>query len=354
METNKQSRSSLGIKLGTRLVARTARLLALVVLGTALVGAAGCGGGGGGAADPTDPSTAGSGSTSAAKSTGSSTTTSAGGPAARVGSPSASPSGAAASPAGTTTAAGAASPAAGTSTAPAAAPAPAAASGSAATGTIIPLYSAPASGTWDAVIAAKQAHPSVPALAVINPANGPGTAALSDYMAGIAKLTAAGVKVIGYVHTSYGARAAADVEADVARWKSLYTGVTGIFFDEMANVAGQESYYQGLSSNARGQGFDFTIGNPGADGAASYVGTVDVILVYENRGVPAAAALAGWHTGYDRHNFGVIPYGVPSLDASFVKSASTDVGYVYVQNDDLPNPWDTVPPYLDALFAALG
>jgi hypothetical protein len=48
-------------------------------------------------------------------------------------------------------------------------------------------------------------------LAVVNPANGPGTAALSDYMAGIAQLTGAGVKVVGYVHTSYGQRAAAEL-----------------------------------------------------------------------------------------------------------------------------------------------
>ena len=173
-------------------------------------------------------------------------------------------------------------------------------------------------------------------------------------MTGIAKLTGAGVKVIGYVHTSYGQRAAADVQADIDRWRNLFPAVTGIFFDEMANTPGLEGYYKGLSGYAKGHGFDFTIGNPGADGSASYVGTVDTILVYENRGLPAVATLGGWHAGYDRHNFGVIPYGVPSLDAAFVKAASASCGYVYVDNDDLPNPWDTVPPYLDALLAALG
>jgi hypothetical protein len=204
------------------------------------------------------------------------------------------------------------------------------------------------------VTAAKQAHPSVPVLAVINPANGPGTAALSDYMTGIAQLTGAGVKVIGYVHTSYGARAPAEVQADVDRWRNLFPGVTGIFFDEMANTPGQEGYYKNLGGYAKSQGFDFTIGNPGADGAASYVGTVDVILVYENRGLPAVASLGGWHASYDRHNFGIIPYAVPALDAGFVKAAAASCGYIYLENDDLPNPWDTVPPYLDALLGALG
>ncbi len=137
-----------------------------------------------------------------------------------------------------------------------------------ATGSIIPLYTSPSDPSWAAVAAAKAAHPAVPVLAVVNPANGPGAAASADYAAGIAKLTAAGVKVIGYVHTSWGARAAGELQAEMGQWKSWYPGVTGIFFDEMANAAGHESYYAGLTSYAKGHGFDFTIGNPGSDSVA--------------------------------------------------------------------------------------
>jgi hypothetical protein len=255
-------------------------------------------------------------------------------------------------------------PAAGTTAASAPATAPASASTAAAApaaapaagshpGTIIPLYSVPGSGTWAAVAAAKRAHPSVPVMAVINPASGPGTAALSDYMAGIADLTAAGVKVIGYVHTSYGKRATAEINADVDRWRSLYPSVSGIFFDEMANVAGLESFYSGINGYAKSKGYDYTIGNPGADGAATYVGTVDTILIYENRGLPSAAAIGGWHSGYDRKNFGIIPYGVSGVDAAFLRTATTTCGYVYLSSDDLPNPWDTVPAYLDGLVSTL-
>ena len=44
-------------------------------------------------------------------------------------------------------------------------------------GTIIPLYSYPTPGAWDAVIAAKKAYPKVPMMAVVNPNTGPGYAA---------------------------------------------------------------------------------------------------------------------------------------------------------------------------------
>jgi hypothetical protein len=193
----------------------------------------------------------------------------------------------------------------------------------------------------------------VPILAVVNPANGPGAAASADYAAGIAKLTAAGVKVIGYVHTSWGNRPATELEAEMGQWKSWYPGVTGIFFDEMANAAGHESYYSGLSSFAKGHGFDFTIGNPGSDSSPTYVGTEDVILIYENSGLPSVSALGGWHSSYGRNNFGVIPYAVGSLDTSFIQSAKSYVGYIYLQSDNLPNPWDSVPPYLSDLLTAL-
>ena len=368
------------------------KLAPVGALAIALSGMVGCGGAGGdptteGAGqDPTSQTTAArAGGSPAAGATGSnqtstgqttSTGVSNGSDATGTAPAPASPTGAAGDTdaTGSTTTASNTAPAAGTapaastaqsgstaqasSTAPAAA-APAAAAPAAAapaaggTGTIVPLYSAPGSGTWSAVAAAKRAHPSVPILAVINPNNGPGTAAQSDYMAGISELTSAGVKVIGYVYTSYGARAASEVEADMGRWRNLYPGVSGIFFDEMVNKPGQEGYYSGLTKAAKAKGLDFTIGNPGSDGGPSYVGTVDTILIYESPGLPSGAALAGWHSAHERHNFGVIPYGIPSMDAAFVASAKASCGYIFLQNDVLPNPWDTLPPYFDALIAAL-
>jgi hypothetical protein len=220
-------------------------------------------------------------------------------------------------------------------------------------GTIIPLYTDPSDGSWDAVVAAKQAHPTVPVLAVINPANGPGAAAQDSYTSGIAKLTAAGVKVIGYVHTLWGIRPTTDLDGEMTQYRTWYPGVSGIFLDEMATGAGHESYYSTLSGRARALGFDFTIGNPGADTTESYVGSVDVILIYESGGLPPLPAVGGWHAAHDRRNFGVIPYGVGALDTGFVAGARPTVGYIYLENNGLPNPWGGVPGYLSDLVGAL-
>ncbi len=259
--------------------------------------------------------------------------------------PTAAPSGAATTPAAATPAA--ATPAASAATPVAAAPA------GAPGGTIVPLYTPPGDPSWNTVIAGKAAHPRVNVVAVVNPANGPGGGMNSAYAVGISKLASAGVKVIGYVATGYGANAAAAVKADIDRWQNFYPGqISGIFFDEQSNKPEQVGYYRDLSQYAKSKGLSFTVGNPGTDTAESYVGALDVMLIYESAGVPSAAAMGGWHTKHPASNFGVIPYAA-SIDPAFVRSARQYVGYVYVQNDTLPNPWDSVPANFADLLAAL-
>jgi hypothetical protein len=218
--------------------------------------------------------------------------------------------------------------------------------------TIVPLYTPPTDPSWKAVIAAKQAHPSVGVYAVVNPANGPGTYSV-DYAQGIANLKAAGVVVLGYVATGYTARSEAVVDADIAGWKSLYPNLLGgIFFDEQSNRAGDEAHYRNLVKYAHDAGMPFTVGNPGQDTSESFIGVFDVMLIYESPGLPPTARLAGWHTKYAPSNFGIIPYAT-NFDAAFVHAARADVKYIYLNNDTLPNPWDTVPPYFPDLLAAL-
>ncbi|HEX2660609.1 MAG TPA: spherulation-specific family 4 protein, partial [Polyangia bacterium] len=222
------------------------------------------------------------------------------------------------------------------------------------TGTLVPLYSYPTNPAWRMVIDAKLAHPTVPVVAVINPSNGPGASKNTDFANGIAALAKAGVRVLGYVSTSYTKRAESLVHADIDTYRSWYPEVSGIFFDEQANTVGNEDYYRRVDAYARTKGFDFTVGNPGADTAPSYVGTVDMILIYESSGLPAGnKANADWHANYDRHNFGIIPYGVQTLDAAYIAQVKSKVGYVYVTGDTLPNPWDTVPAYFGDLLAQL-
>jgi hypothetical protein len=76
------------------------------------------------------------------------------------------------------------------------------------------------------------------------------------------------------------------------------------------------------------------------------------MLIYESAGLPSAATMGGWHSKYAASNFGVIPYAA-AIDPAFVRNARQFVGYVYVQNDNLPNPWDSLPSNFADLLAAL-
>jgi len=217
----------------------------------------------------------------------------------------------------------------------------------------VPLYTPPTDPSWNTVIAAKAAHPSVGVIAVLNPGNGPGAAVDAGYASGIARLNAAGIKVVGYVATGYAVKGAAVVKADIDRWRTFYPGqIGGIFFDEQSNRAGDVPYYRDLSQYAKAQGMSFTIGNPGTDTAESYVGALDCMLIYESGGLPGANALGGWHANHAKSNFGIIPYAT-QMDAAFVRNARNSVQYIYLQSDSLPNPWDSVPGYFADLLAAL-
>lgn len=222
-----------------------------------------------------------------------------------------------------------------------------------ATGCIVPLYTDPGDASWNAIIAAQNAHSTVPVIAIVNPNNGPGSAPSAAYTTGIAALTAARIRVIGYVYTSYGARSTSAVRGDVDDWHAWYPEVGGIFFDEESNDAGGDGYYRDLTSYVKSLGMQLTVGNPGTDTSASYISAVDVTFIYESAGLPSTPLLSDWQSQYPRQSVGIIPYASP-LDLAWVSRARAAVGYIYVTDDDLPNPWDTLPAFFDELLGALG
>jgi hypothetical protein len=224
----------------------------------------------------------------------------------------------------------------------------------ASTGTLVPLYTYPSDASWGAIIAAKQAHPSVPVIAVFNPNSGPGSDADPTYVTATNQLKTAGIVVLGYVATGYTARDPdTEVKPEIDDYLAWYPATTGIFFDEQSNNAGDEGYYSDLNTYAKSQGLTFTVGNPGADTAESFVGALDMMLIYESGGLPEVTSLGGWHDNHDKKNFGIIPYAVPSLDVTFVSQAKTHVGYIYLTDDNLPNPWDSLTPYFEPMLGEL-
>ena len=114
------------------------------------------------------------------------------------------------------------------------------------TGLIIPLFSYPTAGYFQTVAQLAKEYPNVPIEAIINPGGGPGTSYSSTYASAIQELRSAGVTVLGYVPTDYASYSISTVEHMVNEYLWWYPQVNGIFFDQMNNQPGYQSYYTTL------------------------------------------------------------------------------------------------------------
>jgi hypothetical protein len=216
-------------------------------------------------------------------------------------------------------------------------------------GLLIPLYAPPGSA-WNTLIQAKESYPSVPIIAIVNPDNGPGTSVNPTYATWIDDLKAAGIVVVGYVYTDYASRSLTSVETDVSNYESLY-GVNGVFLDQMSNKPGYQSYYSTISSYAYSLGMSLTVGNPGDPVPPSYVGTVNIIVVYESPGTPSISTVAADSMGMNKSNFAIMSYDVPSPSPAYVEAALGYVNYIYLASGVFPSPYATLPNYFSYLVA---
>lgn len=219
---------------------------------------------------------------------------------------------------------------------------------------IVPLYIFPGA-QWGVLEQDAKSHPGVPVVAIINPDSGPGTAFIPAYASGIHGLVSSGITPIGYVWTNYGAVPPSQAEAQIEQYHRWYPYLRGIFLDGMAAAPGVEQYYSTLTAFAKGLGLELVVGNPGTAPAQSYVGTVDIINIFEDGVLPDPATVTGGLQAPSRSEFSLLSYNLPELDPTFVTQAEAQVGWMYLTNDTLPNPWDTLPPYLGqlmGLFAA--
>jgi hypothetical protein len=191
-------------------------------------------------------------------------------------------------------------------------------------------------------------------LVIFNPDNGPGAVPRAAYRSAVAAEQRTGTRVLGYVHTDWGARDSAAVRADVLRYRSWY-GVDGVFFDETAHDAGRLEHYAALARDARDAGLRVVAFNPGTVPARGYFDLADVVVTFEGPYSVYALALAAmpaWLSDVPRRKVAHLIY---AADRAQALSAITEgsAGFVYATDASLPNPWDRLPGYLDELEARL-
>jgi len=187
-------------------------------------------------------------------------------------------------------------------------------------GLIVPMYGWDAG--WSELIHAKKENPGTKIIAIINPASGVGSGRDSHWANVVDDLQDAGIRVVGYIATSYAGKSTDSIEDETDRYYDWY-GVNGIFLDEVST--GDASYYKTLRHHAeKPDGRQDVILNPGAPVPLSYEDAGDVIIVHENAGLPSDVT----SNGISESKLGVLSHGGNPSKSDF-QNASDDVKYVY-------------------------
>ena len=157
--------------------------------------------------------------------------------------------------------------------------------------------------------------------------------------------------VIGYVHTSYGAREIGDVKSEIEAYLALYD-IDGFFIDEMATDPFQVPYYTGLYTfiKRRNAGFE-VIGNPGTSTDPVYriSATADTLVLFE--GTPAGFRHyrpPSWALSYAPRGFAAIIHGARNgeeLRRILARSVRAHLGALFITDGAGSNPYDHLPSY---------
>jgi hypothetical protein len=223
----------------------------------------------------------------------------------------------------------------------------------------------PAQSQWDEMTAAAAQGARI--TAIMNVANGAGDAPNSDYVAAVNAFRAAGGRVLGYVYTCYGGsqcftglpptRSTAQVLADAQNYAD-WSGVDGIFLDEMSNRLADLNFYATVASAMRSAHPNWLlVGNPGVSTPAQYLDVADTLVTFEgNASRWANRPSEPWMTQADPSRQAALFYEVDDSSAMqqlLQQALAARAGYVYLTDDQLqPNPWDRLPSYWQALAAA--
>jgi hypothetical protein len=226
-----------------------------------------------------------------------------------------------------------------------------------------------AAGGWNRLIGSQRGKVGI---VVANVLNGPDYEKKDYWTDVIQRAHASGIRVLGYVATGYlgstgirtrlGSTAPADwmaqIQQDIDGWYKFYGGhIDGIFFDEGHNACGPGARSEEWVDLYRHANWYAKVNHPGAQTVINpgttvpqcYENAADVLLTFEN----SYAAYVGnysalnW-TPSNPYKIWHIIYGA-SLDQladALSMSRSRGAGYVYVTDDVLDNPYDSIPESL--------
>jgi len=218
----------------------------------------------------------------------------------------------------------------------------------------VPAYFDPPSAQWQHLIASA---PTV-GMIVFNPDSGPGNAMDQSYVKVIADAQAAGITMLGYVATNYGARAEADVIADINRYYDFYA-LSGIYFAEGpmdADCTSMEAMYHRMADavHARDPRAFLAVGTRFCP---TYIYFFDLMVQFARNWTEYQTDYAppSWMPTNSPQRFAHFVHSVPSTEAGAALSRAmmNGAGWVFVTDQAEPNPWGVLPTYFNEELATM-
>lgn len=219
---------------------------------------------------------------------------------------------------------------------------------------LVPLYQEPGKD-WDSLITSANAGTSI--IAIINPDNGPvSSGPPSNWVTYMNKMNAANIDMIGYVATGYAGNSISSLKSQIDTYASKYTGLKGIFLDEVSNEKADIPFYQELYDYIMAKsGYVHDVLNPGASTDEGYMAASTSIVIYEDQASGYKNPTASWvkcaptaaeKAGY-KYRFSGIAFSASQSEMTTLVSqmASAGIGMVYITDKSLPNPYDPIPSY---------
>jgi hypothetical protein len=200
-------------------------------------------------------------------------------------------------------------------------------------------------------------------LAIINPNSGPGLKPDPVYVAEVRTMQSHGIRVLGYVHTSYAKRDIGVVQAEAADYFRWYK-VNGIFFDEVTNDAQGLPYYLHCDALTRAMNPKaIVVLNPGTQTTEGYMRACDVLCNFESddTAYQTQYSAPAWVKKYPARRFWQIVLDVPSvpeMQKDIREAKARHAGWVFITSFTAANngnPYDKLPdnPYWSDELAAL-
>jgi Spherulation-specific family 4/Glycosyl hydrolase family 26 len=254
---------------------------------------------------------------------------------------------------------------------------------------LVPAYFYPngsGAALWERMIKVGETEQLV---VIANPNSGPGQTD-ATYQKILARASASGLRVLGYIATGYGGVSLSQIKSNIDKWLKLYPTIQGFFFDEQEpkekNDKGDMiAYYSKVFSEARNtisktKSKSLIISNPGTECSERYLteANADVLCLYERSDKPEpddgkrfSSFQVPWMKKYPADKFAVLIDQVASKDLmkQYVQMAGEKgFGYVFITNEPGRdpdgaycatcekkgnptsqcqancNPWDKLPP----------